>query len=182
MRVPLPSKFKMPPVEAFSGVTDPSYHLKTYKNLMTLQGVLDAIMCRAFPVTLKGIARMWFNKLKPGSVGSFKELSKSFVSYVITGQKYTKPDTYLAMLKQKKTESLKDFTAWFTQESMQVENLNDKVAIDAYINRLWSGKLLYELTKEPPETMAKLLLRAQKHMNLEDVVNARHIRDYDLEY
>ncbi|KAI8530875.1 hypothetical protein RHMOL_Rhmol11G0093700 [Rhododendron molle] len=71
----------MSQLETFSGSTDPSDHLETYKSLIHLQAVPDEVMCRAFPVTLKGSARAWFNKLPPGSIHSFKELSTSFVSY-----------------------------------------------------------------------------------------------------
>ncbi|KAH7843587.1 hypothetical protein Vadar_018407 [Vaccinium darrowii] len=74
MREPLPRKFKMRHIDTFNGSTDPLDHLETYKNLMMLQEVLDEIMCRAFPVTLKGSARMWFNKIKSHSIGSFKKL------------------------------------------------------------------------------------------------------------
>ena len=88
LQAPLPRKFQMPSLETFNGTADPLDHLETYKNLMLLQVVPDEIMCRAFPVTLKGNARMWFNKLKPNSIGNFKDLSKSFVSYFIMGQRY----------------------------------------------------------------------------------------------
>ncbi|XP_058215768.1 uncharacterized protein LOC131326877 [Rhododendron vialii] len=88
MRRLLPRKFKMLQLETFNGATDPLDHLETYKSLMHLQAVPDEVMCRAFPVTLKGSARAWFNKLPPGSIRSFKELSTSFVSYFIAGQRY----------------------------------------------------------------------------------------------
>ena len=58
---PLPSKFRMPHMDNYDGVEDPLDHLKTFKTLMHLQGVADAIMCRAFPTTLKGAARIWFS-------------------------------------------------------------------------------------------------------------------------
>ena len=55
---PLPPKFRMPQVEAYDGSKDPLDHLESYKTLMHLQGVADKIMCRAFPTTLKGPARV----------------------------------------------------------------------------------------------------------------------------
>ena len=51
---PLPSKFRMPQIEANDGSKDPLDHLESFKTLMHLQGVLDEIICRAFPTTLKG--------------------------------------------------------------------------------------------------------------------------------
>ena len=72
---PLPHKFRMPQIDSYDGVKDPLDHLETFKTLMHLQGVADEIMCRAFPTTLKGAARIWFNQLTPNSISTFKELS-----------------------------------------------------------------------------------------------------------
>ena len=58
LHFPLPSKFRMPQVEAFDGVRDPVDHLNTYKNQMELHGYQDPMRCRAFAITLKGPARL----------------------------------------------------------------------------------------------------------------------------
>ena len=68
-------KFRMPQIESYDGVKDPLDHMETFKTLMYLQGVADEIMCRAFPMTLKGAARIWFSQLTPNSVNIFNELS-----------------------------------------------------------------------------------------------------------
>ncbi|KAH7850919.1 hypothetical protein Vadar_004634 [Vaccinium darrowii] len=177
MREPLPQKFKMSHLDTFGGTTDPLDHLETYKNLMMLQAVPDEIMCRAFPVTLKGSARMWFNKLEPQSISNFKQLSQSFVSYFIAGQKYSKPSTCLFSIRQDQRETLRDYTTRFTKESMQVEAMEDQVSIAAYIAGLNSGQLLFNLTKDPPVTVAELIMRVQKHMNAEEALSARRSRD-----
>ena len=54
MSHPLPSKFKMPTLDSYDGTCDPCDHIATFKITMHLQGVLDKIMCRVFPTTLKG--------------------------------------------------------------------------------------------------------------------------------
>ena len=77
---PLPPKFKMPSLDSYNGTRDPFDHIATFKTTMHLQGVPDEIMCRAFLTTLKGPARVWFSKIPPNSVSSFKELSKLFVN------------------------------------------------------------------------------------------------------
>ena len=55
---PLPNKFCMPHIDNYDGVKDPLDHLETFKTLMHLQGVANEIMCNAFPITLKGTARI----------------------------------------------------------------------------------------------------------------------------
>ena len=82
---PLPPKFKMPSLDSYDGTCDPFDHIATFKTTMHLQGVLDEIMCRTFPTTLKGLARVWFSKIPPNSVSSFEELSKLFVNNFIGG-------------------------------------------------------------------------------------------------
>ena len=58
---PLPHKFRMLHIDSYNGVKDPLDHLETFKKLMHFQGVADEVMYRAFPTTLKGAARIWFN-------------------------------------------------------------------------------------------------------------------------
>ena len=57
---PLPTKFRMPQVEAYDGSWGLLDYLESFKTLMHLQGVLNEIMCRAFPTMLKGPGRVWF--------------------------------------------------------------------------------------------------------------------------
>ena len=72
---PLPHKFRMSQIDSYDGVKDPLDHLETFKTLMHLQGVANEIMWRAFPTMLKGATRIWFSRLTPNSVSTFKELS-----------------------------------------------------------------------------------------------------------
>ena len=72
---PLPYKFRMSYIDSYDKVKDLLDHLEIVKTLMHLQGVVDEIMCRAFLMTLKGAVRIWFNRLTPNSVNTFKELS-----------------------------------------------------------------------------------------------------------
>lgn len=71
MDFPLPSKFKMPQLESFDGTKDLLDYLESFKTIMQLQGIPEEIMCRVFPMAFQGFARVWFNKLEAGSIGSF---------------------------------------------------------------------------------------------------------------
>ena len=80
---PLPHKFRMPHIDSYDRVKDLLDRLETFKTLMHLQGVTDEIMCRAFPTTLKGAVRIWFSRLTPNSVSTFKQLSAQFTAHFI---------------------------------------------------------------------------------------------------
>ena len=62
-------------VENYDGNKDPLDHLESFKTLMHLQRIPDEIMCKAFTTMLKGPVRIWFSRLTPNSISSFKELS-----------------------------------------------------------------------------------------------------------
>ena len=96
---PLPQKFRMPQVENYDESKDPLDHLESFKTLMHLQDVPYEIIYRAFPATLKGSARIWFNKLTPNSIGTFKELSAQFASHFIGGHRYKKSTACLMNIK-----------------------------------------------------------------------------------
>ena len=170
---PLPQKFKMPSVETFDGKKDPLDHLETYKTLMQLHSVPDEIMCRAFPTTLKGFARHWFSKLALASIASFAELSRSFVSHFIGGRRHQKPVTHLLSIKQDKDESLRSYLTRFNEEVLQVEEPDDKVTMTAFLGGLSSSSFLFSVMKCPLRSMPELLAKAQKYMNVEDIIRAR---------
>ena len=96
---PLPQKFCIPQIESYNGVKDPLDHLETFKTLMHLQGVPDEIMCRTFPTTLKGPARIWFSRLTPSSINTFKELSAQFTSHFIGGHRCKRSTACLMNIK-----------------------------------------------------------------------------------
>ena len=103
---PLPPKFKMPSLDSHDGTRDPFDHIATFKTTMHLQGVPNEIMCRAFPTTLKGLARVWISKIPPNTVSSFEELSKLFVNNFIGGQRHKHFSSSLLTIKQGENESL----------------------------------------------------------------------------
>ena len=92
----LPPKFQMSSLETYDGMKDQLDYLESLKTPMHLQGVPNEIMCQAFPTTMKGLARVWFNKIKPNSISTFKKLSNSFITHFIVGQRH-KRLTYALM-------------------------------------------------------------------------------------
>lgn len=72
MAQPLSDKFKLPQMEMFDGGRDPLDYLEAYKTYMSLQVALDEMICWAFPTTIKGLAKVWFSLLKPGSMSNLQ--------------------------------------------------------------------------------------------------------------
>ncbi|XP_059663839.1 uncharacterized protein LOC132309562 [Cornus florida] len=60
---------------------------------------------------------------------------------------------------------------------LQVEDVDGKVALTAFMGGLQTSKFLFSLSKEAPTSMTELMVRAWKHMNAEDAMNARKNKD-----
>ena len=161
----------MPQVESYDGVKDPLDHLETFKTLMHLQGVPDEIMCRAFPTTLRGAARIWFSRLTPNSINTFKELNAQFISHFIGGHGYKKSIACLMSIKQREDEMLRLYITRFNKEALSIDEADDKILVAAFTNGLRKGKFLFSLYKNDSKTMSEVLYRATKYMNAEDALS-----------
>ncbi|XP_065632984.1 uncharacterized protein LOC136069878 [Quercus suber] len=163
----------MPQIESYDGVKDPLNHLETFKTLMHLQGVAEKIMCRAFPTTLKGPTKIWFSRLTPNSISTFKELSAQFTLYFIGGHRYKKSTACLMSIKQREDKTLRSYITRFNKEALSIDEADDKILVAAFTNGLQKGKFLFSLYKNDPKTMSKVLYRATKYMNAENALLAQ---------
>ena len=154
---PLPPKFQMPSLETHDGMKDPLDHLESFKTLMHIQGILDEIMCRAFPTTLKGSARVFFSKIKPNSVSIFKELSNNFVTHFIGGQRHKRSTHALMQIRQQKDESLRSYVAQFNKEALLINEMDEMVLVTAISSRLKEGEFFFFVLRDEPKTIANML-------------------------
>ena len=129
-------------------------------------------MCRAFPTTLKGPARIWFSRLTPNSISTFKELSAQFASHFIGGHSYNKSTACLMNIKQREDEILRSYITRFNKEVLSIDEVDNKILMVAFTNRLRKGKFLFSLYKNDPKTMSDVLYRATKYMNAKDALLA----------
>ncbi|XP_050259739.1 uncharacterized protein LOC126704771 [Quercus robur] len=169
---PVPSKFCLPRLEPFDGLKDPQDHLNTFKTTLGLQQPPDEILCRSFPTTLKGAAREWFTKLPNSSIDNFDQLSSTFLRHFIGGQRPRRPVDYLLTIRQGEKETLRSYVKRFTRETLEVDEADDKVQLTTFKAGLRSRDLVASLAKNPPKTIAEMLLKAQKYMNAEDALAA----------
>ena len=119
---------------------------------------------------LKGPVRIWFNRLTPNSISTFKELSARFASHFIGGHRYKKSTTCLMSIKQQEDKTMRFYIARFNKEALSINEADDKILVAAFTNGLWKGKFLFSLYKNNPKTMLDVLYRATKYMNAEDAL------------
>ena len=161
---PLPPKFKMPSLDLHDGTRDPFDNIATFKTTMHLQGVPNEIMCRAFPTTFKGPARVWFSNIPSNTVSSFEELSKLFVNNFVRGQRHKRSLSSLLTIEQGENENLRSFITRLNREALTVDKMDDKLSLAAFHNGVNSDLFIHKLYEQEPE----LVHLAQNFMNVED--------------
>ena len=80
-------------------------------------------------------------------------------------------------IRQGEKETLRSYVKHFTRKTLEVDEADDKVQLTTFKAGLRSRELVTSLAKNPPKTMAEMLLKAQKYMNAEDALAT--IRDGD---
>ena len=64
------------------------------------------------------------------------------------------------------------YVTHFTRGILEVDEADDKVQLTTFKARLKSREFVVSLAKNPPKTMAEMLLKAQKYMNAKDALVA----------
>uniref|UniRef100_A0A2N9HQ17 Reverse transcriptase RNase H-like domain-containing protein n=1 Tax=Fagus sylvatica TaxID=28930 RepID=A0A2N9HQ17_FAGSY len=70
-------------------------------------------------------------------------------------------------------ESLRTYVHRFNKEALQIDRPKEDFTLIAFMARLRKGDFLYDLCKDPLETLSELMYEAQKHMNVEDAIESR---------
>ncbi|XP_052177503.1 uncharacterized protein LOC127791560 [Diospyros lotus] len=79
----------------------------------------------------------------------------------------------LVSMKQNQGEPLKDFVSHFNMEALSIGNFDHSVAMVAFQNALRLGPFAQSLAKTPPITFMDILGCVTKHINAEEVMQAK---------
>src|SRR4051812_21481297 len=161
------SKFKTPSLEKYNGQGDPKDHVMNYKTAMRLHGATEPLMCLAFPTTLKGSARDWYNGLPRGSITSFRNLASLFSNQFAAGKKRNRDSTCLLSVTQKPNENLRDYIQRFNNERLDVEGCTDdvaKVAFMAGLDKERNQELMRTYLLHPPSNFDTTMALAKYGM------------------
>ena len=107
---------KIPSIEQFDGSTNPLDFINLFDGIMSFFRHSYVAMCRSFSTCLKGTTLKWFNSLPPRSIDSWAVLKNKFCTRFSSNNKGGKITASLMTIRQKSSESLRDFLGPFRAE------------------------------------------------------------------
>jgi hypothetical protein len=125
-------------------------------------------MCKAFPLTLKGIARQWFTTLPKNSINRWRELQDKFILAFTSCKEQYKTQFYLKILKQKKDEPLRESIARYNRESLCVKGVHPILGLHCLVENLLPGPFAQDLAKFPQIDMENLKNRSEGWIRVEE--------------
>ncbi|XP_016164933.1 uncharacterized protein LOC107607498 [Arachis ipaensis] len=153
----------------YDGTKDPQEHLTAFEARMNLEGVGDAVRCRAFPITLAGLVIRWFNELPQESITAFPDISQNFLARFTTRIAKANHPINLLGVTQKPGELTKKFLDRFNDECLEIDGLTNSVASLCLTNGLLNKDFRKHLTTKPVWTMQAIQNVAKEYINDEEV-------------
>ncbi|KAK3028615.1 hypothetical protein RJ639_039958 [Escallonia herrerae] len=164
----------MPQCDLYDGTGDPGEHVYQFETNMLLLQISDAVMCRAFPTTLRKAAHAWFKSLQLRLVYSFGQLSVLFQKHFVSSRSRRKNSASLLNVVQEKNKSLACFLRRFNAATLEIDNLDESVKYNAFLQGLQStSKFAFSVNKSPPGNMKALLEKANKYIQAEEYLETR---------
>ncbi|XP_073117062.1 uncharacterized protein [Elaeis guineensis] len=162
MQKPLFDNFKMSQLENYDGSIDPMDHLESFKALMLPHEASDVILYRTFLSTLKKVAQDSYIGLKLGSIHSFNQISRSFVTHFMTSKRQHRQNGSLMNIKQREGEHLHNYMNRFNATTLEVYDLDQSVTMTAFNGGLQKN-FFCSLEKKYLKDFMEMLDRVEKY-------------------
>ncbi|GFZ14587.1 hypothetical protein Acr_24g0007770 [Actinidia rufa] len=126
--IDLPEKFTPPRFTLYDEKSDPRSPINHVRQMMALWNHLDALMCRVFPSSLGDLGLKWFDLLPGRSIGSFHQLTESFVARFVINTKALKGVGSFLTLRKGQNESLCNYNKHYWETYNEIEECSEEIS------------------------------------------------------
>ncbi|GJR64887.1 reverse transcriptase domain-containing protein [Tanacetum coccineum] len=121
-----------------------------------------------FVYILKDAARIWWNSLSKGVVENYEDLKRRFKTHFKQEKKQTK--TYLAInsIRRREGESVRAFITLYTDETAQINKLNEDQRIAGFIHKVKIKSLVKFVSTEVLESYNQLIEKVYSWLQAEE--------------
>ncbi|RRT85928.1 hypothetical protein B296_00000369 [Ensete ventricosum] len=166
---PILANFWLLVLEHYDGSTDPLNNIATFRAHIALYDTSDSLMCWAFPTTLRGPARMWYNRLKSSSISSFDYLAKEFeLNFMVSSRPRPTPASLLGLAQS--NEPLAQFVGRLVTEVRGMPDTHPSLAIQGFLRGLRPSRFFWSLIKRPPSMVPEMLQHVNQYVAIEMLV------------
>ena len=128
----LPKRFHQPTFAMYNGRTDLVEHVSQFKQKMVVHSQDETLLCRVFPSNFKPMPMRWFDGLRTNSISSFKKLTQSFCSRIITCSRVSQPLDSLLSMSMRERESMKAYAERYWEMFNEIDGNFDEVTIRTF--------------------------------------------------
>jgi len=165
----VPNTFAGPKV-IFTRMEDPEAHLTAFHTQMVLVGGSDAVRCKLFMSTLKGMAMDWFISLPNGHITSFLQLSRLFREQYLANRAPPPVSYDLFDVKQYQGETLKEYINRFRAQVVKVGTTEEPMIVYAFRKGVCPDHFCESIIRNRPRTFAEIRRPAMEHIASEGEV------------
>ncbi|XP_050250243.1 uncharacterized protein LOC126697330 [Quercus robur] len=153
----------------YNGRTDLMEHISHFNQRMSIHSKNETLMCKVFPSSLGPVAMRWFDGLSASSIGSFKELTRAFVSRFITCSRVPRPVDSLLSMSMREDETLKTYLDRYWEIFNEIDGDFDDMVIRTFkVNLPTEHDLRKSLTKKPIKSVRKLMDHINEYKRVEE--------------
>nr|QVT92263.1 reverse transcriptase [Solanum chacoense] len=130
----LPEGFKVPKFEIFGGTGNRLAHLRAYCDQLVGVGRNEALLMRLFSRSLSGETLEWFTSHKTRQWSSWNALAKDFIERFAYNVEIVHDRYSLEKMKQKPTESYREFAYRWRKEAARVRpSMSEKEIVEVFV-------------------------------------------------
>ncbi|XP_034677824.1 uncharacterized protein LOC117908338 [Vitis riparia] len=116
----LPTKFRMPEIERYTGIGCPRIHLRLYSTVMRAHGLDEAQIVMLFPMSLSGAVQRWFASLDASCRRTWDDLAQEFLRQFAFNTVIDVSKRELEALRQRLEESVTSFISRWSEKISQI--------------------------------------------------------------